>query len=97
MIRIDLSALQNRIEKVFPMLHEYQRRRSLATEAKSIGYGGVSIVSRLSGLSRQRLTVGVKELSRPEAVLPELGQRRKSGAGRPSVWKLCPEILEVLN
>lgn len=90
------NTLQMRIEMMLPTLNEFQRRRYLATEAKSIGYGGISLVSRISGISRQTLTEGVKELINPETELPELGRCRKSGAGRKPVWKEQPEILDVL-
>jgi hypothetical protein len=80
-----------RIEMMLPTLNEFQRGRYLATEAKSIGYGGMSLVSRISGISRQTLTEGVKELINPKTELPELGRCRKSGAGRKPVWKEHPE------
>jgi hypothetical protein len=53
---IDAISIQRRIEAVLPALNEYQRRRYLSAEAKSIGYGGISLISRISGMSRQALT-----------------------------------------
>jgi len=90
------SALKMRIETMLPMLNEYQRRRYLSTEAKSWGRGGISLVSHLSGMSRQTLTEGVKELDNPLAEMPEQGRSRKTGGGRKSVWEETPEILDVL-
>jgi hypothetical protein len=49
------NTLQMRIEMMLPTLNEFQRRRYLAAEAKSIGYGDISLVSRISGISRQTL------------------------------------------
>ena len=46
-----------------PVMNELSRRRWAATEARSLGYGGVSIVSRATGLSRTTITEGVVELS----------------------------------
>jgi hypothetical protein len=68
----------------------------LATEAKAIGYGGISLVSRISGISRQTLQEGVKELDDPRAEVLEQGRCRKSGAGRKNIWDTHPEILDVL-
>jgi hypothetical protein len=85
MVAIDKAALQTRIELVLPTLNEYQRRRYLAAEAKVIGYGGISLVSRVSGMSRQTLTEGIKELEDPDAEVPELGRSRKPGGGRKPV------------
>jgi hypothetical protein len=76
---------------------EYQRRIYLSAEAKSIGYGGISLVSRLSGVSRQTLTQGVKELDNSEAEKPEIGRSRKAGAGRKAVWEKNPEVMDILT
>ena len=97
MIKIDITALEMRIKTMQPMLNEYQRRMFLSTEAKAIGYGGISLVSRISGVSRQTLTGGVKELDSPESEPIEQGRCRKAGAGRKKVWETHPEILTELT
>jgi hypothetical protein len=78
---IDENAVKGRIESVLPTLNEYQRRRYLSAEAKSIDYGGISIVNRLSGASRQTLTGGVKELESTDGEPMKQGRSRKPGAG----------------
>jgi hypothetical protein len=96
MIKTDVEAVKQRITTMLPMLNEYQRRMYLATEARAIGYGGISLVSRVSGISRQTLQEGVKELDNPEAEILKQGRCRKSGAGRKNIWETHPEILDVL-
>ena len=54
-------------------------------------------MSRLSGVSRQTLTEGVKELDNPEAEIPEHGRSRKPGGGRKPLWEDQPEIFDVLS
>ena len=93
----DENTLKERIKSVLPTLNEYQRRRYLSAEAKSIGYGGVSIVSRLSGVSRQTLTEGVKELESADAEPMRQGRSRKPGGGRKLIWETQPGILEALS
>jgi hypothetical protein len=44
MNRKDKLALQTRIQTTLPTLNEYQKRHYLATEAKTIGPGGISLV-----------------------------------------------------
>jgi len=97
MIHVDVNALKTRIENVLPTLNEYQRRRYLSAEAKSLGRGGITLVSRLTGVSRQTLTEGVKELDNPEAEIPECGRSRKSGGGRKPLWEGRPEVFEILS
>ncbi|MDR2438231.1 MAG: ISAzo13 family transposase, partial [Planctomycetaceae bacterium] len=92
----DVLAIQTRIEAVLPTLNEYQRRRYLSAEAKSIGYGGISLISRISGMSRQTLTEGVKELDYTDSIMPE-GRSRRPGGGRKPVWETQPGILEALE
>ena len=96
MLNTDEEVLEMRITTMLPMLNEYQRRMYLATEAKAIGYGGISLVSRISGVSRQTLQEGVKELDNPQAEILVQGRCRKSGAGRKNIWEAYPEILDVL-
>ena len=77
MKNIDEQALLTRINSMLPALNEYQRRRYLATEAKAIGHGGISLVSRLSGMSVPTLHEGVRELNDPDAHVPDLGRSRR--------------------
>jgi hypothetical protein len=93
----DIAALEMRITTMLPMLNEYQRRIFLSAEAKAIGYGGISLVSRISGVSRPTLTGGVKELGNPEVKKLETGSCRKSGGGRKPVWEHHPEIFDKLK
>ena len=97
MEQIDIVAIKMRIDFVMPTLNEYQRRRYLSAEAKAIGRGGISVVSRLSGVSRPTLTEGVKELDNPEVEKPEQGKSRRVGGGRKPIWEKTPEIFDVLS
>ena len=95
MANTDVLALKTRIDTMLPTLNEYQRRRYLSVEAKALGYGGVSLVSRLSGVSRQTLTEGMKELDNSEIM--EQGKCRKIGGGRKSKTETNPEIIVALQ
>lgn len=97
MNNINVQGLKTRVEAVLPTLNEYQRRRYLSAEAKAIGHGGISLVSRVSGVSRATLTDGLKEIEDPSAHTMTAGRSRKSGGGRKTVWEKNPEILTVLE
>jgi hypothetical protein len=92
----DVLVILNRVETVLPASNEYQSRRYLSAEAKAIGYGGISLIGRLSGMSRQTPTEGVKELDRTGSMMPE-GGSRKSGGGRKAVWEKQPGVLPALE
>jgi hypothetical protein len=56
----------------------------------------MSLVSRLSGVSRQTLTEGVKELDDPDREIMPIGRSRKSGGGAKHVWEAQAGLLEAL-
>ncbi len=74
-----------RFRSLSSFLDERMRRLVAAAESASIGYGGVSLVARATGVSRRAITEGMKELSQQkvsgEPVLSQSRIRRK-GAGR---------------
>ena len=65
-----------------------------AAEAVQLGRGGVSLVSRASGLSRVTITKGIRELG--EDSIPT-NRIRREGAGRPSLVSVDPTLPEVLE
>jgi hypothetical protein len=97
MPKTDTIALQTRIETMLPTLNEYQRRRYLSTKAKTIGHGGVSLVSRLSGVTRKTIINGIKELNNPNTNPPQIGKSRKKGGGRKTIQNNQPDILNALQ
>ena len=97
MKNIDEQALIMRIGTVVPTLNEYQLRIYLSAEAKALGRGGISLISRISGVSRVTITRGVKDISNGEAEFLPQGRCRKAGGGRKTVLELQPGILEKLD
>ena len=91
------TALKLRIETMLPKLNERQRRLFLATEAKAIGYGGITKVSRISGVSRVTITQGIYELEDDDGSKTELIQCRRRGGGRKPVEEKQPGIIEALE
>ena len=81
--------MKDRIERMRLLLDERQWRLYLASEAMSAGYGGISEVSRVSGVSRTTITKGIEELSAGEAVQ---GRIRSEGGGRNYVEEKYPDI-----
>ena len=86
---------------MLPLLNERQRRLFLATEAEAIGYGGVSQVSKVSGLSRVTITQGVKELKSEDVYTMSSERSRKGNGGRKKVTEtypgICTEIEELIK
>ena len=88
------EAIKKRFEVLEPFLDEKLRRLVAASEAKSIGYGGISVVSRATGVSRRAITLGCRELDAGDAV-PE--RIRKPGGGRKRAIDKYPDLAAELE
>jgi hypothetical protein len=86
--------LPAKISCIWPHLNERQRRIYAATEAYHIGYGGVSLVSKLCGLSRVTITKGISELGEKPV---ENNRIRRIGAGRHALVAKDPALPELLE
>ena len=85
----DDRALTARVARLWPHLDERARRLFAASEARQLGRGGVSTVSRACGLSRVTITQGLRELDGPP--LPP-GRVRRPGGGRPLLVVRDPDL-----
>src|SRR6204780_3230033 len=77
--------VQLRFRSLSSFLDERMRRLVAAAESAAIGYGGVSLVARATGVSRRAITEGLKELSQQKVSgdpLPSQSRIRRRGAGR---------------
>jgi len=92
---IDLEAvLVGKYAAIAPVLDERARRLWAATESRAIGYGGDALVSAATGLARDTIRAGRKEL---ETGIQSHGRLRRSGAGRPRLEKTQPGLKEALE
>jgi len=78
--------LKSKYESILPLLTEKQRRIYLSIEAEYFGYGGVTKVSKLSGVSRVVITKGKKEFKETKKE-PIESSRRKGGGRKKTVDK----------
>lgn len=76
----DHADIKARFEALRPLLDERARRLLVAAESRAVGSGGISGVSRATGVSRQVIRQGVMELKTPATVAP--GRIRRAGGGR---------------
>lgn len=89
-----IRELQQKVALLWPHLDERARRLFAASEARQLGHGGVTTVSKACGLSRVTITKGLQELE--EAPLPA-GRIRRSGGGRHSLVMLDPDLPSELE
>jgi hypothetical protein len=78
-----------------PELDERARRLWAAAEAMALGYGGVSAVARATGLARNTVATGVRELSTPGR--PDAGRVRRPGGGGKPLTETDPGLTAALD
>ena len=89
------TQLSKKYKEIMSYLSERQKRIFLSIEAKYLGYGGITKVSKLSGVSRVSITKGKKELE--ENIELPLERSRREGGGRKSVVDKFPQIKAELK
>jgi len=88
------DGLTQKVARLWPHLDERARRLFAASEARGLGHGGISLVSRVCGLSRVTITKGLRELDDPPLAA---GRVRRPGAGRPRIEASDPEVVDRLD
>ena len=88
------ATIVGKYSAVAPVLDERSRRLWAASEAAAIGYGGDALVSSATGLARETIRKGRREIARGE---PPTGRIRAPGAGRPGIEQDQPGVLAALE
>jgi hypothetical protein len=87
-------------EKLSWALDERLRRLWAANEAVALGYGGLSLVSQVTGLNPKTVRMGMEELKGRLAVKPATSpprRVRRAGGGRVSAVKRQPGLRAALE
>jgi|SRR5262245_6302916 len=77
---IDEDAIRYRWETVGRHLDERGRRLFAAAEVRTAGWGGLAVVSKITGLARSTINRGEDDID--AGPLPEGRQARRAGGGR---------------
>ena len=93
---IDEAAIQLRYAALDPVLDERSRRRFAAAEASAAGRGGISIVSRITGMARSTIGRGLVEIQNASSGV--LARRvRRAGGGRKKLIETDATLLSDLR
>jgi len=76
-------------------LNERQRRLWAASEAISLGYGGITTVALATGISRTTITRGINELQNGKRL--DKNRVRRHGAGRKKTTEHQPTLKSALD
>ena len=89
----EAKRIRLKLASVFPSLNEKQRRLLAAAEAKSYGFGGIQLISKITGLSRQTIYRGLKDLDRGEFD----NRVRQAGGGRKRIFDSNKDLVAALK
>jgi len=89
------AGIKARFELLAPFSDERSRRQLAAAEALAAGRGGITLVSRVTGVSRRAIAAGCRELKHPEAA--PRGRIRREGGGRKRTVDTDPTLREDLE
>lgn len=93
------NKIREKYELLKPELDERSRRVWAATEALSLGHGGISAVARATGMSRITVRLGLSQLHQPyeSPQTQTLRRIRQQGGGRKSLPQEDPALMEALE
>ncbi|HEY6292566.1 MAG TPA: ISAzo13 family transposase, partial [Terriglobia bacterium] len=92
-----LRAIQEKYRIICHILDERGRRVWAAAEAKSLPFGGVSLVSKATGMSRTTIHAGLGEVETGRWPTVAAGRSRKRGGGRKPLVHHQPDVLQALD
>ena len=81
----EIALLHASINRLVAVLGEKHRRQFAGLLASHFGYGGIQYLSKITGLTRQTIRRGKREIERANVVLD--GRIRAPGGGRHKVEK----------
>ena len=82
-------------QKLAPELNERTLRLFAAAEALSLGRGGISLVSRVLEISRDRISRGIKDMASQKKLSPQ--RVRRKGGGRKRLLASDPTLKEDIE
>ena len=93
-----IARIQTKYKSLEPEMDERMQRQWAASEAREVGWGGITAVAQATGISRTTITAGLRELMLPEEErMQEAGRIRRPGGGRKPVTEIDPGILAALE
>ena len=92
----DLAGIKSRFTALAAVLDERSRRLMVAAESAAIGRGGISAVSRATGVSRPVIRKGIAELKQAVSP-PPVGRVRRTGGGRKRAIERDPKLQQELE
>ena len=95
MDRLALNGIRGKFRSLSPALDERQRRLWAASEARTLGHGGLVLVVRATGMAKTTVLRGMEELASGRKMQP--GRVRRPGGGRKLLTTLDPQLARAME
>jgi Rhodopirellula transposase DDE domain len=94
-----LDGLQRKYHALSAILDERARRQWAATEARELGWGGITALAAATGLARDTIRSGLRELDERAAHPDDVPEQRlrRPGAGRKPLTVVDPGLPHALD
>lgn len=86
--------LKIKLSGLLPELNERQRRLVVGAEAQALGYGGIKVLSEITGMSSPTIRKGILDLNSKKK---RTWAVRRSGGGRKKATEKYPELTSILQ
>ncbi len=93
-MEVSEESLERFFSVMAPLLDERQRRLLAGATARMLGRGGTTLVAKVSGMSRNTVTDGTKEIDGGAGASDRV---RREGGGPPRLIDLDPDLLTDLD
>ncbi len=90
----DKGKLKIKLSVLLPELNERQRRLLVGAEAQSFEYGGIKILSEMTGMSIPTIRRGIRELRCKSQGVDRI---RCKGGGRKRITEKNPNLIKILQ
>jgi hypothetical protein len=90
-----LESIGEKYRTLLPAFSERMRRLWAGSEARALGHGGIAVVARATGLARNTVVRGLKELDENSPL--DSARVRRAGAGRKRKAVLNPSLKDALE
>lgn len=95
-----VARIRKKYKSLAPEMGERSKRQWAACEARDFGYGGISLVSFATGISRPTISAGLRELDLPKRqreAEAESARVRRIGGGRHRLTVADPDLTAALE
>lgn len=86
--------LKEKLSILLPALNEKQKRLLVGAEAIALGYGGIKLLSDMTGMSTNTITRGVREIETGDE---DVSRIRSAGSGRKRLTIKYPDIKNCIE